>query len=311
VRCTVTGGAGFIGAHLARRLVEDGHEVRVLDNFSTGLRERLVGVDVEVVEGDLRSYERAHAGVRDAEVVFHLGALPSVTRSVQDPLTTNAVNVTGTLNVLLASRDGGARRVVFASSSSIYGASPSVPRREADTPLPISPYGVAKLAAERYCAAFSTVYPIETVALRLFNVYGPGQEVLSQYAAAIPRFAAAMRAGTAPTVYGDGLQTRDFTFVADVVDAFVSAAAAAAAAGHAVNVAAGSGETVLGLVERLCRLTGREYAPRFEPARVADVRHSEGANDLAAELLGWRPRTTLDDGLAAYLAWFDAAPPAS
>ena len=173
MRALVTGGGGFIGHHLVRRLLADGYDVRVLDNFSTGLRERLEGLEVGLVEGDLRSYERAHAAVRGTDVVFHLGALPSVPRSVQDPLTTGAVNVEGTLNVLLAARDEGVRRVIFASSSSVYGANPVLPKTESDQPLPISPYGVSKLSAEHYCRTFTTVYGLETVSLRLFNVFGP------------------------------------------------------------------------------------------------------------------------------------------
>src|SRR6266511_3679728 len=175
MRALVTGGGGFIGHHLVQRLLADGFEVRVLYNFATGRRERIEGLDVSLVEGDLRSYERAHTAVRGTDVVFHLGALPSVPRSVQDPLTTGAVNVEGTLNVLLAARDEDVRRVVFASSSSVYGASPVLPKTEDDQPLPISPYGVSKVAAEHYCRTFTAVYGLETVSLRLFNVFGPGQ----------------------------------------------------------------------------------------------------------------------------------------
>ena len=188
-RVLVTGGGGFIGSNLVRGLLERGEQVRVLDNFSTGNRANLVGLDdVEIVEGELRSYERVHAATRGVELVFHLGALPSVPRSVQDPLTTSAVNVEGTLNVLLAARDEGIRRVVFASSSSVYGNSGELPRVETANPDPISPYGVAKLAGERYCVSFSRVYPLETIALRYFNVFGPNQDPRSQYAAVVPRF---------------------------------------------------------------------------------------------------------------------------
>jgi UDP-glucose 4-epimerase len=302
VRVVVTGGAGFIGSHLSRQLVENGDEVVVLDNFSTGKRERLDGLDVELVEGDLRSYERVHAAVRGAEVVFHLGALPSVPRSVQDPLTTNEVNVTGTLNVLLASRDAATRRVVFASSSSVYGSNPALPKAETDIPLPISPYGVSKLAAERYCSAFSAVYPIETVALRFFNVYGPGQDPDSQYAAVIPRFARALAEGVPPTVFGDGEQTRDFTFVADVAEALRAASAAPDAVGHVINVAAGGRVSLLRLLDLLAERIGSAVLPAFLPARDADVRHSEGSIELARELLGWSPRTSIGAGLDAYVA---------
>src|SRR5438094_7165960 len=195
MKALVTGGAGFIGSNLVKALVDRGDDVRVLDNFSTGNRANLAGLDIEIVEGELRSYERVHAAVRGVEVVHHLGALGSVPRSVQDPLTTSAVNVEGTLNVLLAARDEGVRRVIFASSSSVYGASPILPKTEADQPLPISPYGVSKLSAEHYCRAFTSVYGLETVSLRLFNVFGPGQDPLSQYAAVVPRFNAALASG--------------------------------------------------------------------------------------------------------------------
>src|SRR5213080_863794 len=199
LKVLVTGGGGFIGSNLVRGLLERGHDVRVLDNFSTGNRANLddVETEIELVEGELRSYERVHNATRGTELVFHLGALPSVPRSVQDPLTTSAVNVEGTLNILLASRDAGVRRVVFASSSSVYGANPALPKREDHEPLPVSPYGVSKVAAEHYCRAFTDVYGLETVSLRLFNVFGRGQDPLSQYAAVVPRFIAAFANGRA------------------------------------------------------------------------------------------------------------------
>jgi len=210
-RVLVTGGAGFIGSNLVQALLERGDEVRVLDNFSTGSRRNLaaLGRDVEVVEGDLRSYERVHTAVRGAEVVFHQGALGSVPRSVQDPLTSTAVNVEGTLNVLLAARDEGIRRVVAASSSSVYGDGGTFPRVETQAPNPLSPYAVAKLAAERFCVSFSRVYGLETVALRYFNVFGPRQDPTSQYAAVVPRFIRAVASGRPVTVYGDGEQSRE------------------------------------------------------------------------------------------------------
>ena len=293
----VTGGGGFIGHHLVRRLLATGYDVRVVDNFATGRRERLEGLGVTLVEGDLRSYERAHTAVRGAGVVFHLGALPSVPRSVQDPLTTGAVNVEGTLNVLLASRDAGVRRVVFASSSSIYGANDALPKTEDDQPLPVSPYGVSKLAAEHYCRAFTDVYGLETVSLRLFNVFGPGQDPLSQYAAVVPRFIAAFAEGREPVIYGDGLQTRDFTYVADVVDAFVLAAETEVASGDVFNIAAGTETSLLDLINVLSELFGSALEPRFEPARAGEVRRSCGNSDKAGRVLGWRP----SQGLAAAL----------
>jgi UDP-glucose 4-epimerase len=304
MRALVTGGGGFIGHHLVRRLLTDGYEVRVLDNFATGKRERLEGLDVSLVEGDLRSYERAHTAVRDVDIVFHLGALPSVPRSVQDPLTTGAVNVEGTLNILLASRDQGVRRVVFASSSSVYGASDALPKTEEHQPLPVSPYGVSKLSAEHYCRSFSAVYGLETVSLRLFNVFGPGQDPLSQYAAVVPRFIAAFSEGTAPLIYGDGLQTRDFTYVADVVEAFILASRSNVPIGEVFNIAAGTETSLLDLIDILRGLFGSELEPRFEPARAGEVRRSCSDAGKARRVLGWSPRWALASALQECIAHY-------
>jgi UDP-glucose 4-epimerase len=296
-RALVTGGAGFIGHHLVRRLLDEGYEVRILDNFATGRRERLEGLDVQIVEGDLRSYERAYAAVRGTELVFHLGALPSVPRSMQDPLTTSAVNVEGTLNILLAARDENVRRVVFASSSSVYGANPVLPKREEHQPLPVSPYGVSKLAAEHYCRAFTTVYGLETVSLRLFNVFGPRQDPLSQYAAVVPRFIAAISNGQQPTIYGDGSQTRDFTYVADVLDAFVLAADTVDLGDRVFNICGGTETSILNLFDMLTELLGSSMQPEFEPARPGEVRHSFGDGARAERALGWVPQWSLRDAL--------------
>ncbi len=292
----VTGGGGFIGSNVVRALLERGDTVRVLDNFATGNRANLVGLDVEVVEGELRSYERVHAATRGAEVVFHLGALPSVPRSVQDPLTTNAVNVEGTLNVLLAARDSGARRVVFASSSSVYGNSGELPRVESAQPDPISPYGVAKLAAERYCVSFSRVYPLETMALRFFNVFGGNQDPTSQYAAVVPRFITEAAAGRPLPIYGDGMQSRDFTYVANVVEANLLAADSAGS-GAVVNVATGRSVNVNELAEAIGRVLGREVEKQYLEARAGDVRDSWADVTEARRLLGWEPRVSLEEGL--------------
>ena len=299
MKVLVTGGAGFIGSNLIRGLLERGDDVRVLDNFSTGSRDNLANVedDVELVEGELRSYERVHAATRGVEVVFHQGALPSVPRSVQDPLTTSAVNVEGTLNVLLAARDEGIRRVVVASSSSVYGNSGSLPRVESQAPDPIAPYAVAKLAAERYCVSFSRVYPLETVALRYFNVFGPRQNPHSQYAAVVPRFISAIAAGEPVPIYGDGEQSRDFTYVGNVVAANLLAAEADGVNGEILNVASGRSETVNDLAEVLGRILERPVEKEFLPERTGDVRHSWADVSAARRLLGYEPEVGFEEGL--------------
>jgi nucleoside-diphosphate-sugar epimerase len=299
VKVLVTGGGGFIGSNLARALVQRGDEVRVLDNFSTGNRTNLAELasEVEVVEGELRSYERVHAATRGVEVVFHQGALPSVPRSVQDPLTTGAVNVEGTLNVLLAARDEGVRRIVFASSSSVYGNSGDLPRIETANPDPISPYGVSKLAAERYCVSFSRVYALETVALRYFNVFGPNQDPTSQYSAVIPRFVTAIADGRAVSIYGDGDQRRDFTYVDNVVEANLLAADANDANGAVLNIATGNATSVNQLADVIGKLLELPVEREQHPARAGDVRDSWADISRAEELLGWEPRVSLEDGL--------------
>jgi UDP-N-acetylglucosamine/UDP-N-acetyl-alpha-D-glucosaminouronate 4-epimerase len=298
VKVLVTGGAGFIGSNVARALLERGDDVRVLDNFSTGSRDNLGGLDVEVVEGELRSYERVHAAVRGVELVFHLGALGSVPRSVQDPLTSSAVNVEGTLNVLLAARDENVRRVVFSSSSSVYGSSGELPRTEEMAPDPISPYGVAKLAAERYCVSFSRVYEqFETVVLRYFNVFGPRQSPFSQYAAVVPLFVTHVARGEPIVVYGDGEQSRDFTYVSNVVDATLRAGDAPGANGRIFNVAAGKPASVNQLAAAIGRILGKPVIRQEAPTRPGDVRDSWADVRAAREALGYEPHVSLEDGL--------------
>jgi UDP-glucose 4-epimerase len=299
----VTGGAGFIGSNLVRALLERGDAVRVLDNFSTGNRATLHGLDVEVVEGELRSYERVHNAVRGTDVVFHLGALGSVPRSVQDPLTSSAVNVEGTLNVLLAARDEGVRRVVFSSSSSVYGTQSQLPVREDLAPNPISPYGVAKLAAERYCISFSRVYEqFESVVVRYFNVFGPGQSPLSQYAAVIPLFITAIAAGEPVTIHGDGEQRRDFTYVENVIEGTLLAADADRANGQVFNVAASSPATVNGLAESIGAILGREVTKVTAPRRPGDIRDSWADISAARAALDWEPAVDLEEGLRRTIA---------
>jgi UDP-glucose 4-epimerase len=299
VKALVTGGGGFIGSNVVRALLERGDDVRVLDNFSTGSRTNLAGLesDVQLVEGDLRSYERVHAAVRGAEVVFHQGALPSVPRSVQDPLTTTAVNVEGTLNVLLAARDEGVRRIVNASSSSVYGNSGELPRVETQSPDPISPYAVAKLAAERFCTSFTRVYGMEIVSLRYFNVFGPHQDPTSQYAAVVPRFIRSIADGEPVTIYGDGEQSRDFTYVDNVVVANLLAADAAGVGGEILNVATGGSFTVNALAAAIGELLSRPVERNYEPAREADVLASWADIGEARRLLGFEPSVAFDEGL--------------
>jgi UDP-glucose 4-epimerase len=298
----VTGGAGFIGSNLVRALLERGDSVRVLDNYSTGNRANLSDVinEIEVIEGELRSYERVHAATRGIEIVFHQGALPSVPRSIQDPLTTSAVNVEGTLNVLLAARDSDVRRVVFASSSSVYGNGGELPRRESQATAPISPYAVSKLAAETYCTSFGRVYEgqLETVSLRYFNVFGPRQDPTSQYAAVVPRFLSFAAAGRSLPIHGDGTQSRDFTYVANVVEANLLAAAAEGVNGAVVNVASGRQTTVNELAATIGRVLGREVGSEYLPERAGDVRDSWADVSEARKLLGYELKVELEQGLS-------------
>ena len=295
----VTGGAGFIGSHIVDELLDRGHRVRVLDNFATGRRENLAHVadDIELVEGDIQSYERVHNAAKGADYVIHEAALPSVPRSIQDPLTTHQVNTTGTLNVLLAARDGGVKRVVIASSSSVYGANEQLPKREDMMLLPISPYGVSKLTAERYCMAFSRVYGTETAALRYFNVFGPRQNPFSQYSAVVPKFIDIALKGERPIIHGDGSQTRDFTYVRNVVDGTLAAATAPGASGHAMNVACGASNSLLDLVDVIGRVLGEKVECDYEPERIGDIHDSYADVSLARELLGYEPRVCLEDGI--------------
>ena len=304
MRVLVTGGAGFIGSHIAERLLQLGHHVRVLDNFATGRRGNLSDFrdGIELIEGDIQSYERAHKAVRGCELVFHEAALPSVPRSIQDPLTSNATNVIGTLNILLAARDEGVRRVVYASSSSAYGRSPVLPKREDLAAEPISPYATAKLAAEGYCRSFTSVYGLETVALRYFNVFGPRQDPKSEYAAVIPRFITALADGRSPVIFGDGEQSRDFTFVENVVDANVAAMDAPNVAGRAVNIACGERVSLNQLVSEVQSLLGTDVEVAYAAPRSGDIKHSLADITLARELLGYEPRVGLRDGLRSTIA---------
>lgn len=298
-RALVTGGGGFIGSHLVRRLLGEGYGVRVLDNFATGRRENLASVEdaVDLVEGDVQSYERVHNATRGVDLVFHQAALPSVPRSIQDPLTTNATNVTGTLNVLLAARDENVERVVFASSSSLYGANPNLPKREDMACAPIAPYAVSKLAAEGYCRSFFSVYGLETVALRYFNIFGPGQDPMSQYAAVIPRFVTLALAGKRPVVHGDGEQSRDFTYIDNAIDANLLAATTGDIGGEVMNVACGARISLNSVIKSISKLIDQEIDPIYTDPRPGDVQHSLADISRAEALMGYVPKISLEAGL--------------
>jgi nucleoside-diphosphate-sugar epimerase len=298
-KCLVTGGAGFIGSHLIDELLAQGREVRTVDNFSTGDRRNLLHIsgDVEIVEGDLRSFERAADAVEGCELVFHLAALPSVPRSVQDPLTSSAVNVTGTLNVLLAARNAGVRRVIYASSSSVYGSIAEEVKQEDQFIFPLSPYGVAKYAGEAYCSSFCQVYGLETVSLRYFNVFGPRQSPLSQYAAVIPNFFVSAMLGESPTIHGDGDQSRDFTYVANAVQANLLAASVKEAMGNVFNVACGEKTSINQLAAEIADITGYSHPPIYADARAGDIRISVANVDKARSVLGYDPAIGLREGL--------------
>jgi UDP-glucose 4-epimerase len=302
----VTGGAGFIGSHLVDALVAAGHEVRALDNFSTGSRDNLKAVRgrVQVIEGDVTSPEDLRRATEGVELVFHQAALASVPRSVADPLATHEACATGTLRVLQAAREAGVRRVIYAASSSAYGNSTAAVKREQDPVSPLSPYAVAKLAGEQYCAAFTQVYGLETVRLRYFNVFGPRQPPDSPYSAVIPLFITAMLEGRSPTVHGDGAQARDFTAVENVVQANLLAAQAPGVAGKVFNVACGASVSLLELIDTLNGFLGTRIRPVHTEPRPGDVRHSRADISRAKADLGYCPSVSWEQGLRRCLAHY-------
>jgi UDP-glucose 4-epimerase len=320
----VTGGAGFIGSHLVEELLRRQQRVRIVDNFSTGYRANIdaavqqahrVGTDAEagqpeLIDGDLANHRVAQDAVRGMDYVLHQAAIPSVPRSVKDPVTSHRANVDATLNLLVAARDGGIKRLVYAGSSSAYGDTDELPKREQLPPNPLSPYALQKLVGEQYLRLFTRLYGLETVTIRYFNVFGPRQDPGSTYSGVISRFLLALTEGEQPVIYGDGEQTRDFTYVGNVVDAVLRAVEAPNASGEVINVATGTRISLNDLLRSLQRLTGNSAAARYEAARQGDVRDSQADISKAERLLGYRPTVHLDEGLARTLAWFQSKVPA-
>jgi len=302
----VTGGAGFIGSHIVERLVGEGHDVRVLDDFSSGHEANLESfrTKVELIRGDIRDAQLVNDAVNGVDIVFHEAALGSVPRSVADPLTTHEVNITGTLNVLLAARDAGVKRVVYASSSSVYGETPVLPKSEDLTPQPLSPYALSKLAGEHYSSVFKHVYGFEIVSLRYFNIFGPRQDPESQYAAVVPRFITALLEGRDPVVYGDGLQSRDFTYVENVVNANLLASEAEGVAGRAFNVACGGRYSLLDLLARIKEALGSGIDAIHEEPRAGDVRDSQASIEDAQRELGYQVSVGFEEGLRRTVEWY-------
>lgn len=302
----VTGGAGFIGSHITERLVQLGHSVTVLDDLSTGRWENIAHLDEQIrfVRGSITDRALLQEVMQGIEVVFHQAALGSVPRSVEDPLTTHEVNVTGTFNVLLTARDAGVRRVVYAASSSAYGDTPTLPKVETMLPNPLSPYAVSKLVGEYYCQVFTQVYGLETVSLRYFNVFGPRQNPDSQYAAVIPKFITAALKGEPLTVFGDGEQSRDFTYIENVVQANLLAMESSRAVGKVYNVACGGRYTLNELIRQLEAIIGRKLEVQHLPPRAGDVKHSMASIDAALLDLSYSVRVSFEEGLRTTLLWF-------
>jgi len=304
----VTGGAGFIGSNLVRKLLEMNEDVRILDNFATGKRENILPLinnpHLTLIEGDLRSFHIVRTAVKDVDYILHQGALPSVPRSINDPITTNDVNILGTLNILEAAKEFGVKRVICASSSSIYGNSETLPKVETMPVNPMSPYALTKYAQERYCQIYYNLYGLETVALRYFNVFGPNQDPTSQYSAVIPKFIKLMREDKEPVIYGDGTQSRDFTYVENVVFANILACNAEKATGEVINIACGKSYTLLDLVKMINEILGKNIEPKFDPERPGDVKHSWAGIDKAKELLGYGVKVDFKEGLARTIDFY-------
>ena len=305
----VTGGTGFIGSHLVHELLARGEQVRVLDDFSSGRNENLEGAldRVRLLDADIRELERIRPLFQGVDYVLHLAARSSVALSIEDPVTSTAVNIDGTLNVLVAARDAGVKRTVFAGSAAVYGDNPVLPRVESQEPRPLSPYALTKLAGEQYCRIFTQVFRHEAVALRFFNIFGPRQNPHSPYTGVLSKFIVAYLKGDTPVIFGDGEQSRDFTYVANVVDAVLRACSAPDAAGRAINVGVGESFTLNQTITLLNAIFGREVKPRFGPERPGDVRHSRADVTLAEKLLGYKPGVSFEQGLRRTLEWYRSA----
>ena len=304
----VTGGAGFIGSHLSEELVRRGHRVRVADSLITGKRSNLAHIKgVEFLEGDLGDIDFARKAVDGCDYVLHQAAIPSVPRSVKDPLTSNRANVDGTLNALLAARDAGVKRLVFAASSSAYGDTPTLPKHEQMPTNPLSPYALQKVIGEQYLQMFTRLYGLETVSIRYFNVFGPRQDPSSPYSGVISVFATALLENRPPTIFGDGGQTRDFTYVANVVDGVLRACEAPGASGQVINVATGGRISLNELFEEMRKLIGGELKPVYGPSRAGDVRDSQADITKARDLLGYKPIVSFEEGLRKTVEWYRSA----
>ena len=299
IKYLVTGGAGFIGSNIVAELLRRGDSVKVLDNFSSGKRENLkmFEKDIELIEGDIRSYHIVQQAVKGVEVILHQAALPSVPRSIKDPITTNEVNVNGTLNILESSVSAKVRKVVYASSSSVYGDNPVLPKNESMLPNPLSPYAVSKLAGEKYCSVFSMIYGLETVSLRYFNVFGPNQDPSSQYSAVIPKFIKAIMNEKRPVIYGDGEQSRDFTYVSNIVEANILSSSSECDSGIAINCACSDQITLNELVNNINKYLGHHMKAIYEKPRAGDIKHSFADISLAKETINYKPLINFEDGL--------------
>ena len=305
-RYVVTGGGGFIGSHIVEELIRRNETVTVIDNFSTGKHENVEPFedDVDVIEADIAEAKNLTQFLKGADYVIHQAAIPSVPKSIIDPVKSHNANVNGTLQLLVACREAGVKRVVYASSSSLYGDSPTLPKHEGMMPNPLSPYGAQKLFAEMYCQVFTRAYGLETVALRYFNVFGPRQDANSQYSGVLALFIPAVLQDRRPTIHGDGLQSRDFTFVKNVVEANLLACKAPGVAGEVFNVACGDRITVNSMLQQINKITGKDVAPIYSEPRKGDIKHSQADITRAKERLGYQPRVSFEDGLRSTIEWY-------